>query len=54
MQQFFVSEHLKPGDTYVFTKEQAHHARDVVRLDNETVRLVSGGKGYLARCFQDA
>lgn len=38
---------------YVFTKEQAHHARDVVRLDHEIVRLVHDGRGYFAECYQN-
>lgn len=52
MQQFFTDQPLKPGMNYVFTSEQAHHARDVVRLDHETVRLVSDGRGYFAECYQ--
>ena len=50
MQQYFTDTPLHVGDEYIFTKEQAHHARDVVRLDRETVRLVSEGKGYFAEC----
>lgn len=50
MQQYFSSEPLSVGSTYVFTKEQAHHARDVVRLDHEKIRLVYEGTGYFAIC----
>ncbi len=50
MQQYFSETPLAVGDTYVFTKEQAHHARDVVRLDHEKVRLVHDGIGYFAIC----
>lgn len=40
------------GQDYVFTREQAHHARDVVRLNHETVRLVSNEKAYFGECYQ--
>ena len=50
MQQYFSDRPLAVGDEYIFTKEQAHHARDVVRLDEETVRLVFDGKGYFGTC----
>lgn len=48
MQQFFADVPLSCGMDYVFTKEQAHHARDVVRLSEEKVRLVYQGKAYFA------
>ncbi len=48
MQQFFVEEPLVVGQDYQLTKEQAHHAKDVVRLHQETIRLVSKGIGYFA------
>ena len=48
MQQYFVNEDLKIGQDYVFDSSQAHHAKTVVRLDHEVVRLVSNGKGYFA------
>lgn len=51
MQQYFTDEILKEGSEYIFTKEQAHHARDVVRLDHETVRLVDcEGTGWFGEC----
>lgn len=48
MQQYFCDQPLACGAVYEFTKEQAHHAGTVLRLNDETVRLVSGGKGYFA------
>ena len=53
MQQYFVDEELQIGDCYVFTKEQAHHAKTVVRLDHERVRLVSNGKAFFAEVYDD-
>jgi 16S rRNA (uracil1498-N3)-methyltransferase len=51
MQQYFADVLLEEVAEYVFTKEQAHHARDVVRLDHETVRLVdSRSQGWFAVC----
>ena len=52
MQQYFSNVPLKVGEEYIFTEEQAHHARDVVRLNEETIRLVYEGKGYFARCYR--
>lgn len=49
MQQFFCDVPLKTGTDYIFTAEQAHHGRDVARLQNETVRLVYQGQAYFAR-----
>lgn len=48
MQQYFSEMPLRVGAVYEFTKEQAHHAGTVLRLNGETVRLVSGEKGYFA------
>lgn len=48
MQQFFSEVPLEVGMEYSFTKEQEHHAKDVVRLQNETVRLVYQGQAYFA------
>lgn len=50
MQQYFAKEPLQVNEEYTFTKEQAHHAKNVVRLNNEVVRLVYEGKAYFARC----
>lgn len=52
MQQYFTDHPLRVGEEYVFPKEQAHHARDVVRLNHETVRLVHNGKAWLGECCQ--
>lgn len=51
MQQYFCDTELKIGSEYVFTDAQAHHARDVVRLDHETVRLVYNEKGFFGTCY---
>jgi len=48
MHQFFTDTPLEEGGTYIFTKEQAHHARDVARLDHETIRLVHEGRAFFA------
>lgn len=52
MQQYFVNEPLETGMDYVFDDKQAHHAKTVVRLNNEVVRLVYEGKGYFATARQ--
>lgn len=53
MQQYFCDEPLQVGQIYKFTKEQAHHAGTVLRLDHEKVRLVYNEKGYFATCYQE-
>ena len=40
MQQYFSDYPLKIGEEYYFDNKQAHHAKNVVRLNNEKVRLV--------------
>ena len=51
MQQYFVDTPIQVGDDYVFTSSQAHHAKTVVRLDHETVRLVYEGHAYFAEAM---
>lgn len=51
MQQFFCDQPLSIGSIYTFTKAQAHHARDVLKLHHETVRLVSGGEAFFADAY---
>lgn len=51
MQEYFVETPLKIGEDYIFTKEQAHHAKTVVRLDHEIVRLVYEGKAFFAEAM---
>lgn len=51
MQQYFTDVPLAVGETYLFTKEQSHHAKDVLHLDHETIRLVYQGKGYFAKTY---
>ncbi len=53
MYQYFSDVPLAVGEDYRFTKEQAHHARDVVRLRSERVRLVYEGKGFFAETFAE-
>ena len=45
MQQYFSDVPIEIGDEYIFNKNQAHHAKNVVRLENERVRIVYGGAG---------
>lgn len=49
MQQYFSDTPLHIGEEYVFNEEQSHHARDVVRLNEERIRLVYQGQGFFAR-----
>lgn len=51
MQQYFSDVSLEIGDEYIFDSKQAHHAKNVVRLENEKVRIVAGGIGYFATCY---
>lgn len=52
MQQYFTDTPLYVGEDYIFTKEQAHHAKTVVRLDHEKVRLVYQGNAFFAEAMQ--
>lgn len=51
MQQYFSEVPIEVGDEYIFDKRQAHHAKNVVRLENEKVRIVHDGIGYFATCY---
>ncbi|MDY2960479.1 MAG: RsmE family RNA methyltransferase [Hornefia sp.] len=51
MQQYFSDYPLRVGEEYYFKPKQAHHAKNVVRLKNEKVRLVHHGTGYFATCY---
>ena len=51
MQQYFSDYPLKVGEEYYFDNKQAHHAKNVVRLNNEKVRLVHDGIGYFGTCY---
>ena len=53
MQQYFCDTPLKVGDLYYFTKEQAHHAGNVLHLNHERVRLVYDGRGFFADCYEE-
>lgn len=46
MHQYFVNEPLEIGNEYNFTKEQAHHIKNVLRMDGDVVRLVYEGQAY--------
>lgn len=46
MYQFFVDELLQKGMLIRLSSQQEHHAKDVLRLQNETVRLVYEGMSY--------
>ena len=52
MQQYFSDVPIEIGDEYIFDKRQAHHAKNVVRLENEKVRIVHDGIGYFATCYR--
>ncbi len=51
MYQYFCDEPLEIGKEYIFTKEQAHHAK-VIRLAHETIRLVSGTQAFFAEGYE--
>ena len=51
MQQYFCDQPIEVGKRYLFTKEQAHHAKDVLRMHHEKVRLVYDGIGYFADAY---
>lgn len=53
MQQYFIEPLMKQGEIYTFTKEQAHHLRDVLRLNHETVRLVDPKHAWFAECYSE-
>ena len=53
MQEYFVEQPLREGDVIELPKDKAHHAFDVLHLDHETIRLVSGGIGYFADAYQE-
>ena len=48
MQQYFSDTPLVVGQEYIFNENQAHHAKNVVRLHHEKIRLVYDGIGYFA------
>ena len=53
MQQFFIDTKIDIGDKYIFTSKQLHHAKDVVRLDNEVIRLVYNDKAFFAKVVKE-
>ena len=53
MQQFFVDTKIDIGDKYIFTSKQLHHAKDVVRLDDEVIRLVYNNEAFFARIVKE-
>lgn len=53
MQQYFCDAELAVGSVYEFTKEQAHHAGTVLRMHDETIRLVHDGKAYFGTVYSE-
>ena len=51
MQQYFSDTPLVVDQEYIYNKDQAHHAKNVVRLHHETIRLVYDGIGYFADAY---
>lgn len=53
MYQFYLDEDLQVGNTYQLDQQQTHHAKNVLRLHHETVRVVANGKAYFADGYVD-
>ena len=53
MQQYYVEEPLEEGKIIQLPKDKAHHAFRVLKLQHETVRLVSHGTGWFAEVYQE-
>jgi 16S rRNA (uracil1498-N3)-methyltransferase len=53
MQEYFVDQPLEPGKTIVLPKDKAFHAFRVLKLNHETIRLVSNGIGYFADAYAE-
>ena len=53
MQEYFVETELIPGKIIELPKDKAAHTFKVLRLSHETIRLVSGEKGYFAEAYQE-
>ncbi len=53
MQEYFVDEPLEPGQIIELPKEKAFHAFRVLKLNHETVRLVSHNTGYFAEVYTE-
>ncbi len=53
MHQYFTNTPLTVGERYEFTKEQAHHVKNVLRMDGDRIRLVHEGKGYFAHVVNE-
>ena len=53
MQEYFIEQPLSAGDLIELPRDKAHHAFNVLRLQHETVRLVSGGCGYFADVYRE-
>lgn len=48
MHQYFIDEPIHVGDSICLSPKQEHHAKNVLKLEEETIRLVSEGIGYFA------
>ena len=51
MYQFFVDEKIEVGQTIMLSSDQEHHAKNVLRLHNEIVRVVSNEGGYFGNGY---
>lgn len=50
MHQYFTDSRPLIGAEYRLNEAQEHHAKDVLRLNNEMIRLVYEGEAYFADC----
>ena len=51
MYQFFVDEPIEVGQTISLSSDQEHHAKNVLRLNHEKVRIVSNEEGYFGEGY---
>ena len=51
MQQIFVNDEINIGETIELAHDQAHHFRDVLRVQNERIRLVYNGQAFFGNCY---
>lgn len=53
MYQFFVDEPIEVGQTISLSSDQEHHAKNVLRLNHEKVRIVSNEEGYFGEGYTE-
>ena len=51
MYQFYVDEPIEVGQTISLSSDQEHHAKNVLRLNHEKVRIVSNEEGYFGEGY---